>query len=178
MELFRPGSRAGCFVHVEALLSQGSSQAHQNCFVCGDQNGCGLGVRFELQDDGSVIGSFWCDPRFQGFADRLHGGVIGMLLDDAMTNCLLKQGIQAVTGRMDVRYREPVALGAYAEVYGCVESAAGAIYKTRGELRQNGRVMAVADAKFLDLCQSEEDSAFRLVQRAAGGDRRAGRAEP
>ena len=61
---------------------------HPSCVVCGTRNAGGLGLRFREEADGSVVASFPCDSQYQGYPDRLHGGVVSMLLDAAMTHCL------------------------------------------------------------------------------------------
>ena len=68
----------------------------------------GLGLRFEPQADGSVAAYFACAPNYQGYPGRLHGGVVSMLLDAAMTNCLFARGIQAVTGEFGQPMSEEV----------------------------------------------------------------------
>ena len=125
-------------------------RGHSRCFVCGDQNGDGLGVSFCPQEDGSVVARFSFDPKFQGYPDRLHGGVIAMILDDAMTNCLLHHGITAVTGRLDVRFRTPVRLGEPVEIRACIASRHKVLYRMEAELRQDDRIMAYAEAKFAE----------------------------
>jgi acyl-coenzyme A thioesterase PaaI-like protein len=107
-------------------------------------------LSFRLLTDGSVVAWFGCDAKFQGYPDRLHGGVIAMILDDAMTNCLLYQGITAVTGRLDVRYREPVQLGESVEVRAWIESRCKSLCRMRAELSQNGCLTAWAEAKFAE----------------------------
>lgn len=47
----------------------------------------------------------------QGYSGMVHGGVIATLLDSAMTHCLLKKGIFALTGRLSIRYSSPIRVG-------------------------------------------------------------------
>jgi acyl-coenzyme A thioesterase PaaI-like protein len=44
----------------------------------------GLGLHFDAQPDGSVEGVFDCASAYQGYQDRLHGGVVATLADAAM----------------------------------------------------------------------------------------------
>ncbi len=121
---------------------------HPACLVCGERNQSGLGLRFEQQPDGSVLGRFACDANYQGYPDRLHGGVVSMLLDAAMTNCLFAKGIQAVTARMNVRFRHPVRLSTEAVIQARLVDQAPPLYVLKAELLQAGQACALADAKF------------------------------
>ena len=47
----------------------------RTCFVCGESNPFGLGVRFSVAD-GVVRVRTSVDPRFEGYPGRVHGGVI------------------------------------------------------------------------------------------------------
>ena len=121
---------------------------HPACVVCGERNESGLGLRFEPQADGSVLARFACAPDYQGYPGRLHGGVVSMLLDAAMTNCLFARGIQAVTGRLNVRFRHPVRLGTDAVLRAWMVQHHPPLYMLKAELAQEGKVCALADAKF------------------------------
>ena len=121
---------------------------HPACMVCGERNKSGLGLRFEPQADGSVVAHFACAPDYQGYPGRLHGGVVSMLLDAAMTNCLFARGIQAVTGRLNIRFRHPVKLGANAVIHAWMVEQYPPLYVLKAELAQEGKVCALADAKF------------------------------
>lgn len=57
-------------------------------------------------------------PGVQGYDGLAHGGVLTAVLDDAMVQCLYQRGLNAYTGRIAVRFRRPVAIGARLEVYG------------------------------------------------------------
>jgi len=84
---------------------------HANCFACGSNNGGGLRLSFQEKEDGSVVGYFTADPKFEGYSGMVHGGIIATLLDSAMTHCLLKKGIFALTGRLSIRYSSPIRVG-------------------------------------------------------------------
>jgi len=84
---------------------------HANCFACGSNNGVGLRLKFDEKDDGSVMGYFTADPRFEGYSGIVHGGIIATLLDSAMSHCLFKKGIMALTGRLSIRYSFPIRVG-------------------------------------------------------------------
>ena len=90
----------------EEILFQ--NQCHPGCIACRDQAQGGLGLRFQREGTDGVVGVFPCDPQYQGYPDRLHGGIIALALDAAMTHCLFLRRAQAVTAKLEIRYRKPV----------------------------------------------------------------------
>ena len=123
---------------------------HHGCVVCCRSNEHGLGLEFHIARDGAVEASFACDRIFQGYPDVLHGGVISMLLDGAMTNCLFAHDIVAVTADLSVRFRHPVATATVALVRARIDSSERPLYELTAELIQNNEVKATAKGKFLD----------------------------
>jgi uncharacterized protein (TIGR00369 family) len=87
------------------------SNFHQNCFACGSNNGNGLGLKFYKHEDGTVFGNFFADPKFEGYSGIIHGGIVATLLDSAMTHCLLRENIAALTGRLSIKYSTPIRTG-------------------------------------------------------------------
>ena len=124
------------------------NRCHPACIACGARNGGGLGLRFTEQADGSVSALFDCGERYQGYPDRLHGGVIAMLMDAAMTHCLFVRGITAVTGKMNLRIPHPVKLGTTATIYAELVREATAVYELKAEVSQRTTVCATAEALF------------------------------
>lgn len=53
---------------------QGEVNLHRNCFTCGSKNGTGLRLKFRKREDGSVLGDFFADPKFEGYSGIIHGG--------------------------------------------------------------------------------------------------------
>ena len=53
------------------------------CYVCGDANPRGLGVKFEVEG-GVVTARFIPHRDHCGYNDRVHGGIIAALLDEVM----------------------------------------------------------------------------------------------
>jgi uncharacterized protein (TIGR00369 family) len=121
---------------------------HPACIACRDRSRGGLGLRFEPQPDDSVLTVFACDAQYQGYPDRLHGGIIATLLDAAMTHCLFAHGVRGMTARLNIRYRHPVAVGQEALVQAWLVRQSSPLYVLTAEVRQAGRLCAVAEAKF------------------------------
>lgn len=88
---------------------------NSHCFVCGPDNDIGLHLSFQLEGD-ICRTRFTPDRRHQGYDGWLHGGILGAVLDDVMANWFYLRGVKAVTGRLEIRYRSPVPIGARVEV--------------------------------------------------------------
>lgn len=150
----RPGASAGA--HAARGLAHGGDRAvadecHPDCIACRDRSKGGLGLKFHLDASGGVVGSFRCEPEYQGYPDRLHGGIIAMALDAAMTHCLFYRRAQAVTAKLEVRFRRRVRLREDLVVCAQLVACRGAVYKLRAEARQGATVCAEATAIFMDL---------------------------
>jgi uncharacterized protein (TIGR00369 family) len=123
---------------------------HPRCVVCGARDPLGLGLHFTSGEDGSVESGFRCDSELEGYPGQLHGGMIALLLDAAMTHCLFSRGRRAVTAELTVRYREPVATDRPASVRARIEGSRHRLSVVKAELLQGGRARAWATAKFVD----------------------------
>ena len=83
-------------------------QSHPNCVICGDDDLLGLGLEFQAGTDGSMSVVVCNEARFQGYPDRLHGGIISMLFDAVMTHCLFAHGVTGVTASLNIRFLKRV----------------------------------------------------------------------
>jgi acyl-coenzyme A thioesterase PaaI-like protein len=87
------------------------------CFACGQQNPIGLRLKFRFEEDDYVT-SLEVLPEYQGWAGVVHGGLLATALDETMARLLWEKGINAITGRLEVRYRRPVRIGETLEIRG------------------------------------------------------------
>lgn len=125
-------------------------RSHPRCVVCAPENLRGLGLRFVTRKDGSVESRFDCSPALEGYPQQLHGGVIALLLDSAMTNCLFAHGHVAVTGELKIRFRHPVSTSEVATVRAWIERSRPPLHAMTARVIQDGQVMASASAKFME----------------------------
>jgi uncharacterized protein (TIGR00369 family) len=79
------------------------------CFGCGGDNEAGMKLVFE-QDMARrrIVGRFVLGPRYQGSGGMAHGGVIALLLDEAMGKLNRFHAVTAVTAELHVEYLRPV----------------------------------------------------------------------
>lgn len=130
-------------------LAQTQRDAHPYCFVCSESNPMGLALRYTLEPDGAVSGTFLGHCALEGYPGWLHGGVIAALVDGAMTNCLFANGVRALTAELQVRYLAPVMSAEPADIRAWLESSRHGLFQLRGEIRQGGIVKVRASSKFV-----------------------------
>lgn len=78
------------------------------CVVCSINDPLGLGLEFNAGEDGTTSVTIRDGSRFQGYPDRLHGGIISLAFDAAMTHCLFAHGLISVTASLNVCFVQPV----------------------------------------------------------------------
>ena len=103
--------------------------------------------------DGSTARAvFEPQPEHRGIEGRLHGGLAATVLDHVCARAASAAlGRPVVTGRLDVRYRRPVALdGGPYPTEATVVSSRGRRARVRAAIRDaDGRPLVEADALFL-----------------------------
>lgn len=81
------------------------------CFGCAKDNSHGLHVVFEPGTDGTGTAEFRPRPEHEGPPGHLHGGLSATALDEAMGWTAHETAAERwVTGRLEIRYRQPVPL--------------------------------------------------------------------
>ena len=83
----------------------------KRCFVCGVENPYGLKLPVEQSGADRVSAEFVAEDRYRGWSDYLHGGVLTLIFDEMMGWLSRYMGHDAMTARLEVRYRKPVPLG-------------------------------------------------------------------
>ena len=91
-----------------------------HCFGCGPLNADGLRLVFVPGPDGSSV-DFEVPERYQSWAGMAHGGIVALLLDEAVGWAAWHAGHPGVTGRLQVSYRRPLKLREPIRVVGKVE---------------------------------------------------------
>ncbi len=128
----------------------------QMCFGCGSKNARGLRLGFTFDARHRRIRTEWTPAKeHQGYADIVHGGMIGLVLDELMGNLLWKLGHPSVTAEMTVRFRRPAHVG---ERLAC---EARITEEVKGRARPVYRMEAVARNRKGDLVAQ---AAARCVQ--------------
>src|SRR5438477_13052380 len=90
------------------------------CFGCGADNTRGLQMRFE-PGNGVSVALFDVPEQYQSWAGVVHGGLVALMLDEAVGWAAWHAGHPGVTGRLAVSFRRPLRLGERVRIVGQVE---------------------------------------------------------
>ncbi len=131
-----------------------------SCFGCGGANDGGMKLTFE-QDNAKrkIVGRFVLGSRYQGGGGMAHGGIIAVLLDEAMGKVCRFREVRAVTAQMTVDYLKPIDVEKEIIVEAFEELQSGRNLFQVGEIRNAaGDVLARGKARFVIVEQGEKKS--------------------
>lgn len=120
------------------------------CFGCGRNNPIGLHLNF--QPDGEKVSATKILSReYQGYHDVVHGGIVSLLLDEAMGNYIQKfYDRQAMTGRIEIRYRHPTPVEQELKISAWQESRRKNVLSMKAAVEtSDGTITAEATSKFV-----------------------------
>lgn len=143
-------------IRTETEMTSYARHCHPACVACRNTDEGGLGLRFRGSPDGGVEAEFACDASYQSYPDRLHGGIVALLLDAAMTHCLFARDLHGLTARLTIRYRGKVDIGTPGVVRARLVRTAHRMYDLSAEFVQAGVVRAEAEARFASRPRFEE----------------------
>ena len=116
-----------------------------HCFGCGPLNTEGLRLVFEPGPEGSSVDCVVPD-RFQSWAGLAHGGIVALLLDEAVGWAAWHEGHPGVTGRLNVSYRRPLKLGEPIRIVGKVDRMRRTLVYASAYIENRDDGSRVADA--------------------------------
>ena len=125
------------------------------CFGCGGDNAGGMKLTFEQDNvNRRIVGRFVLGERYQGGAGFAHGGIIAMLLDEAMGKVCRFREVRAVTAELTVEYLKPVNVRSEIVVEGRETEQKGRNLFMAGEIRNEvGEVLARGKGRFVVIGQ-------------------------
>jgi len=119
------------------------------CFACGRKNPIGLKLAFAFDGDDYVT-TFDVRPEHQGWTGIVHGGLLATALDETMARLLWEKEINAITGRLEVRYHQPVRIGDSLRIRGRITRHRPPMVETTAEaVNADGALVAEAKATSL-----------------------------
>ncbi len=126
-----------------------------HCFGCGGANEFGMKLAFELdEDEKRCSGRFVLGARYGGGAGFAHGGVIAILLDEAMGKISKLTDERAVTAELNIEYRKPVPVDSEIAVSGWQEDEKGRNRFRVAEIHDaNGNLLARGRGRFVVIGQ-------------------------
>jgi uncharacterized protein (TIGR00369 family) len=121
------------------------------CFGCGAANPAGMKLTFDLDFDARrTKGSFVLGKNYGGGAGFAHGGIIAVVLDEAMGKLSKLTDEKAVTAEMNVYYRKPVPVDKIIVVEGWQEDEKGRNRFRVAEIRDSqGTLLASGKGRFV-----------------------------
>jgi uncharacterized protein (TIGR00369 family) len=121
------------------------------CFGCGGDNAGGMKLTFEQDNvNRKIVGRFVLGETYQGGAGFAHGGIIALLLDEAMGKVCRFREVRAVTAELTVEYLKPVRVEQEIIVEGREIEEKGRNLFLAGEIRNEaGDVLARGRGRFV-----------------------------
>jgi len=120
------------------------------CFGCGPHNAGGLKLLFHWEGD--ICVTHWTPERqHQGWADRVHGGLLALVLDEVLSRAALERhGLHWVTAELTTRLKAPAPIGLPLRASARVVAVRPRLIVCEGEIRTpSGSVVASGAAKLM-----------------------------
>lgn len=124
------------------------------CVVCGLKNDFGLKASFYELENGELVAIFKPIEEHQSYPGRLHGGVIGAILDETIGRAIMinNENIWGVTVELNLQYKKPISLNEEIRVIGRITKTSSRLFEGTGEiLLQNGEIAATGAGKYLKM---------------------------
>jgi len=122
------------------------------CFVCGRDNAAGLDVQF-FRDGPKIFCDWLPDEKHLGYRDRVHGGVVASILDEAMgwaPTFVFKRLCYSI--EISVKYRQPIPSREAVRVEAEIDENKGRVATTKGRiLNCSGSVCAESSGIYIPL---------------------------
>ena len=119
------------------------------CFACGENNPVGLHLKFSKEED-NITAKKALPHEYEGYEGAAHGGIVATMLDEAMCTYIKAfYNEEAMTGRLEVRYRHPTPIEQELTISAWKESQRQHIITMSSTVTApDGVVTAEATAKF------------------------------
>lgn len=121
------------------------------CFGCGGANPRGMQLTFQQEHaQRRIRGRFVLGPAYQGSGGMAHGGIIAVLVDEAMGKLARFEQVRAVTAELRVEYLRPTPVDAEIVVEAEAVERQGRNLFQRAEIRSAaGEVLVRAHGRFV-----------------------------
>ena len=121
------------------------------CFGCGGANPRGMKLVFERDDEHrKIVGRFCLGAEFAGGPGFIHGGIIALLLDEAMGKLNRFSDVRAMTAELSIDFLKPVLVDAEIIVEASEVKRDGRQLFHQGEIRSSdGLLLARGHGRFV-----------------------------
>ena len=139
----------------KANTKAGDNGSRNYCFGCGPHNTAGMHLRFEFSGTEPVVrGVFRMPGRYQGSRKTLHGGIVALLLDEAMGKFNRLDEVVAPTAELSVEYLRPVPVGRKIVVQARRIRRQGRNYWRESTIQdENGKLLARSKGRFVKIAE-------------------------
>lgn len=121
------------------------------CFGCGPRNTIGLKLTFAWDED--LYYTHWTPSSVhQGWAGRVHGGLLALVLDEVLSRAALERhGRHWVTAELTTRLKQPTPTGQPLRIEARIVTVRPRLIICEGDVRldADGRVVASGQAKMM-----------------------------
>jgi len=124
-----------------------------SCFGCGAANPRGMLLTFE-QDDATqrIRGNFRLGAEYQGGGGFIHGGIIALVLDEAMGKVNRFKNVRAVTAEITIEYIRPIPINEDLVIEAHEVEQNGRSHHHVGQIcNREGKVLARGKARFVEV---------------------------
>ena len=132
-------------------MTEGFLEDDGMCFGCGPQNEIGLQLNFAW--DGDTYATRWTPAKaHQGWADRVHGGLLALVLDETLSRAAhTRHGLFWVTAELTTRLIKPALVNQPLRVQARIQSARRRLIICTGEVvdEQTNATVATGLAKMM-----------------------------
>ncbi len=134
------------------------------CFGCGVNNPIGLKLKFEKDGD-TLRTEFKPHKHHQGWPGLLHGGILGCLLDEVMSNVAYATGHTCLTASITIRQKKPIKVEVPLVVTARITRRRKKIIETEGRVcLKDGTVVAESTAKQF-IAENEAGKADKVMEK-------------
>ncbi len=146
----KPRHVHGHVQHRHPVLKKHPALRKNYCFGCGKDNPQGMRLKFVHDEAGKrFVAHFRLGRRFTGPPRHAHGGIIAVILDEAMSKSSKLRNVLAPTTELTVHYLKPVPLGERLTAAGWEVRVRGREHLRAAEIRnQRQELLATARGKF------------------------------
>jgi uncharacterized protein (TIGR00369 family) len=114
-----------------------------------------LKFKVEGDNDPVVRGAFRVPTRYQGSRKVLHGGIVALLLDEAMGKLNRVEAIVAPTAELNIEYLRPVPVGQKIFVSAQRTRQKGRNYWREGRIEdKSGKLLARGHGRFVKIADA------------------------
>ncbi len=135
------------------------NEEYSMCFGCGQNNPIGLKLSFK-RDDKTAKTEFTPTELYQGWPGVAHGGIIAAMLDETASWAILFDGMNPVTSKMEIWFRQPAVINEPLIITGSITKKTSKWVETKAAITtRDGTLIAESTSKYLVIKQDEVNNA-------------------